>query len=352
MEEIGAWMNGSTRIYPIPYKVCATRIEILTLYNQYLAMGYEGIVARAQGKIFKVKPIRSIDCVLTGINKRDKLKRNQITSLKLAVMDERGRYIDLGDVASGIDLQLRDYLKKLLDFKVGEDQDTIYIRPFVVLEVEYQETFEAEKPVREFVDGRFVTVGRVDYFSLRSPRLKRFRPDKRATPIDIPSSQLLEEETSLPASREIPLLENPLRCKMGLSHCLKMRYVRVEGFIIGLAILASVFLLPFTFRGARPLTLYEVFETLTSFISDIQRLTPQYMMLNYLFIAVFVLLVIAGLVGALPMASGAIGVAGMASISIAMDVVGAETVWGIGYYVLWALSLSTLVYSIWSRART
>jgi hypothetical protein len=131
-----------------------------------------------------------------------------------------------------------------------------------------------------------------------------------------------------------------------------MRYVRVEGFIIGLAILASVFLLPFTFRGARPLTLYEVFETLTSFLSDIQRLTLQYMMLNYLFIAVFVLLVIAGLVGALPMASGAIGVAGMASISIAVYVVGAETVWGIGYYVLWALSLSTLVYSIWSRART
>jgi len=215
MEEIGTWMNGSTRIYPIPYKVCATRIEILTLYNRYLAMGYEGIVARAQGKIFKVKPIRSIDCVLTGINKGDRLKRNQITSLKLAVMDERGRYIDLDDVASGIDLQLRDYLTKLLDFKVGEDPDTIYIRPFIVLEVEYQETFEAEKPVRELVNGRFVTVGKVDYFNLRSPRLKRFRPDKRATPIDIPSSQLLEEETSLPASLGIPLLENPLRCKIG-----------------------------------------------------------------------------------------------------------------------------------------
>jgi ATP-dependent DNA ligase len=194
MEEIGAWMNGSKRIYPIPYKVCATRIEILTLYNQYIATGYEGIVARAQGKMFKVKPIRSVDCVLTGINKRDRLKHNQITSLKLAVMDERGRYIDLGDVASGIDLQLRNYLTKLLDFKVGEDQDTIYIRPFIVLEVEYQETFEAEKPVREFVDGRFVTVGKVDYFSLRSPRLKRFRPDKKATPNDVPSSQLLEEE--------------------------------------------------------------------------------------------------------------------------------------------------------------
>ena len=59
------------------------------------------------------------------------------------------------------------------------------------------------------------TLRKVDYFNLRSPRLKRFRPDKRATPIDVPSSQLLEEETSLPASLGIPLLENPLRCKIG-----------------------------------------------------------------------------------------------------------------------------------------
>ena len=193
IEEIGTWTNGSKRVYPIPYKVCATRIEILNLYNQYLAMGYEGMVARAQDRMFKVKPIRSIDCVLTGINKRDKLKHDQITSLKLAVMDEKGRYIDLGDVASGIDLQLRNYMAKLLDFKVGEDSDTIYIRPFVVLEVEYEDTYEGEKPVRELVNGRFVTVGKVDYFSLKSPRLKRFRTDKRATPNDVPSSQLLEE---------------------------------------------------------------------------------------------------------------------------------------------------------------
>ena len=190
MEELKTWLNRSKRIYPVPYTICEKQNEVRIIYDQYIMQGYEGIVARAQGKMFKVKPIRSVDCVLIGINKRNKLLQDQVTSIKLAVMDEEGRFVDVGDVASGIDLQLRAYLTKLLQYRVGEDSETIYIQPYVVLEVEYQETFEAEKSVRSYVGGKYMDVAKTTYFSLRSPRLKRFRPDKKAIPGNIPTTQI------------------------------------------------------------------------------------------------------------------------------------------------------------------
>jgi hypothetical protein len=72
--------------------------------------------------------------------------------------------VNVGEILARL---LRDYLTKLLDFKIGEDSDTIYLRPFVVLKVEYEDTYEGEKPVRELINGKLVTVGKVDYFSLK-----------------------------------------------------------------------------------------------------------------------------------------------------------------------------------------
>ena len=124
---------------------------------------------------------------------------------------------------------------------------------------------------------------------------------------------------------------------------------RITGLLIGLSILISVFLIPFTYRGARPLTLFETFESVITFLSDLQRLTPQYLMFNYVLIAVFILLTLAGLAGPFPIVSGVISVISMASLSLAAYLLGVQIPWGIGYYILWVLSITAIGNYVWYK---
>jgi hypothetical protein len=133
-----------------------------------------------------------------------------------------------------------------------------------------------------------------------------------------------------------------------------MKTVRVDryrafGFSLGLVIIASVFLLPFTYRGARPLTLYEVAITIMEFWGDIQRLPPQDIALNYVFITVFSLLVFAGIVGFSPLVSGLISVSAMVAMISALFFIGPQMVLGVGYYAVWVASLATLCAGIWLK---
>jgi len=127
---------------------------------------------------------------------------------------------------------------------------------------------------------------------------------------------------------------------------------RIPGLLIGISILGSIFIIPFTFRGARPLTLFETTMEVKTFLGDVQRLIPQYLLLNYVFIAAFILLALGGLMGMFPIVSGVLSVTGMASLSIAMFFVGAQIPWGLGYYILWALSIAALGNYVWDSQRS
>lgn len=121
------------------------------------------------------------------------------------------------------------------------------------------------------------------------------------------------------------------------------------GFSLGLVILVSVFLLPFTYRGARPLTLYEVTGIIAEFWQEISQSASQTVALNCVLGAAFVLLVFAGLVGAIPLISGLTGVSTMAVMSSALFLIWPQAVLGSGYYVVWTASLATLFVGIWYK---
>ena len=127
---------------------------------------------------------------------------------------------------------------------------------------------------------------------------------------------------------------------------------RIFGFLLGLMILGSVFLLPFSYRGARPLTLYEVARTTAEFWREISRLTEPVVALNTAFLMVFILLVFAGLTGFFALGSGVIGVFAMVVMSSVLFLFWPQIVLGSGYYVSWATSLAILGIGIWrKRAR-
>jgi ATP-dependent DNA ligase len=186
LEEMQAWFSDG-RVHVVPHRAATSPEALGELWNSWVEReGYEGLVAH-NGAWFKVKKRATIDAVIIGINKKPLITRQEVTSIKVAVVREDGNLVEVADVASGIDHPLRKKLWDLTQYKVREDRETIYVRPAVVVEVEYAETFEAEKPV---YSNQLIHISTQPYHSLRHPRLTRFRTDKRAERQDIPIEQL------------------------------------------------------------------------------------------------------------------------------------------------------------------
>lgn len=191
MDEVSEWLEGCRYCHVLPYIKPESLGEIREFWKRHVEEGgYEGLVVRVGGEIYKIKPSRDVDAVIIGLNKRELFSQKQITSLKLALMDGDGSFVVLGDVASGIDHELRSFLWRLMEYRVGEDEECVYIKPFVIVTVEYTETFESVKEKLRFKDGQYIKDGEMAFYSLRHPRLVGFRRDKKVNPRDLRLSQI------------------------------------------------------------------------------------------------------------------------------------------------------------------
>ena len=50
-------------------------------------------------------------------------------------MEEDGTLIEVSDVASGIDHSLRHSLWQLMEYKVGEDKESVLVEPLVIVQI-------------------------------------------------------------------------------------------------------------------------------------------------------------------------------------------------------------------------
>jgi len=193
ISEVERWLEGHRLAHVLPYVVPKSLIEAEQFYSKVLEIGYEGVVARNGDNIYKVKPQQDVDAVIIGINKKPMLKEQQVTSIKLALMDEDGLFVELSDCASGIDHQLRRVLfEYLMPLRDNEDKTTIYVQPLVVCQVRYTDTFKAQKRKLKYIIGiGYRESGVIPFFSLRHPRLESFREDKKVTVKDLRLKQIV-----------------------------------------------------------------------------------------------------------------------------------------------------------------
>jgi hypothetical protein len=125
---------------------------------------------------------------------------------------------------------------------------------------------------------------------------------------------------------------------------------RILGIILGLVILATIFLVPFGSTNTG--TLYGIVGPKISNLSSVQSGTTADATYWYILIVAFILLVIAGVVGLFPLGTGVLGVVGMAMITVAPYLVypnGSPNVVGVGagFYVIWVASIVSLGASFW-----
>ncbi len=161
---------------------CRNEIELMRFYDEALKKGFEGIVVKDLNSPYeigqrtytwlKLKPERdTLDCTIVKALYGKGRRAGLYSSFLLAVRDpEEKKLYTIGKV-SNLPEQTMDAIRTIVERTMtGEDEEGVYVKPTVIVEVTYQEIQETD----EYTSG----------YALRVPKIVRFRTDKTIDEID------------------------------------------------------------------------------------------------------------------------------------------------------------------------
>ncbi|MER5886644.1 ATP-dependent DNA ligase [Streptomyces sp. NPDC001941] len=150
-------------------------------FTDTLARGHEGVLVKALDAAYtagrrgrswlKVKPVHTLDLVITAAEWGHGRRTGLLSNLHLAARADDGTYVMLGKTFKGLtDEMLRWQTDHLRELAVEEDGFTVRVRPELVVEIAY--------------DGLQRSPRYPAGVTLRFARVVRHRPDKAATEAD------------------------------------------------------------------------------------------------------------------------------------------------------------------------
>jgi DNA ligase-1 len=161
---------------------CQNEIELMRFYEESLKKKYEGIVIKNLNSPYeigqrtytwlKLKPERdTIDCTIVKTLYGKGRRAGLYSSFLLAVRDPTEKKLYTIGRVSNLPEENMDALRAIVEnTKTGEDDEGIFVKPSVVVEVTYQEIQETD----EYTSG----------YALRVPKIVRFRADKTVNDVD------------------------------------------------------------------------------------------------------------------------------------------------------------------------
>ena len=142
--------------------------DVKHIFKNYVDKGFEGVVVKnpksmylEKGGWLKLKKKNTLDFAVLGIYKSKSWNEKKLpTSFLIGLYDkENDSWAVIGKVGSGLNIDEKRRISSMVkELKYREDNDFLYLYPYLTFEVDYQEITE---------DG-----------SLRSPRIIRIRDDK------------------------------------------------------------------------------------------------------------------------------------------------------------------------------
>ena len=156
--------------------------EARAFYTEALALGYEGVVAKALDSAYKpgvrshawlaVRPLYTADLVIVALERRGQGRRQPPWSYHVAARDDRGSgFAVVGKSFKGLSAdELETLTERLTALKTNEAGRTVFVRPELVVEVAFT-AVEA--------NGRYEAG-----LALSSPRILRLRNDKEPAEAD------------------------------------------------------------------------------------------------------------------------------------------------------------------------
>ena len=172
--------DALTRVLPdaqvTPAVVTADVAEAERFYQEALAAGHEGIMAKALDAPYeagrrgagwlKVKRARTLDLVVLAAEWGHGRRRGWLSNLHLGARDpSTGSFVMLGKTFKGLtDATLEWQTQELLKREIGRDEWTVRVRPDLVVEIAFNDLQESS----QYPGG----------LALRFARVKGYRPDK------------------------------------------------------------------------------------------------------------------------------------------------------------------------------
>lgn len=165
-----------------PYIITSDFREAEEFYKIALEEGHEGVMLKnpdspytpgKRGKLWlKVKPImETLDLAVIGGEWGEGRRASLIGSYLLGARDERGNFVPVGKVATGLtDEMLKELTERLKPLIIKQEGKIVEFKPEIVFEVGYEEIQKSPK----YPAG----------YALRFPRLIRVREDKSVDEVD------------------------------------------------------------------------------------------------------------------------------------------------------------------------
>jgi len=161
---------------------CQNEVELMRFYEEALKKKFEGVVVKNLNDPYeigqrtytwlKLKPERdTIDCTIVEALYGKGKRAGLYSSFLLAVRDPIEKKLYTIGRVSNLPEETMDSIRTIVErTKTSEDEEGVFVKPSVVVEVTYQEIQETD----EYTSG----------YALRVPKIVRFRTDKTLDEID------------------------------------------------------------------------------------------------------------------------------------------------------------------------
>ena len=205
-ERLRLLFGKGKRIHPARFENATGPAEVAAAYDHIVTKGgAEGIVIRlADGRIFKIKPVITIDAAVVGYAET----RGRVSELLLALMDEN-RFRLIGRVRSGFSEKERKSLFGTLSPSVSESQYRLagghgvlyrWVKPNVVVEVKCNDLLTQranDEPIRRMVleysdEEGWTPIRPSPSVSMINAVFVRVRDDKSVNDHDVRFSQVTD----------------------------------------------------------------------------------------------------------------------------------------------------------------
>lgn len=166
----------------VKQKTVINQSEADEFFIEAVKHGHEGFVAKKlDGKYslgvrgkgwFKIKHVENLDLVIVAADWGYGRRTGWLSNYHLAVRSEdSGEFLVVGKTFKGLtDNEFKELTKRLLEIKIAEDRQTVYVKPKIVVEVTFNEIQRSSK----YESG----------LALRFARITRIRDDKGSNEID------------------------------------------------------------------------------------------------------------------------------------------------------------------------
>ncbi len=192
MQRLDATVDESMRV---PRLVTSRPARATDFLRQAIAAGHEGVMAKALQSSYqagsrgadwhKIKPVHTLDLVVLAAEWGSGRRRGRLSNLHLGARDaQSGEFVMLGKTFKGLtDTMLEWQTHNLLARAIDQDEQTVYVRPELVVEVAFNELQRS----KHYPAG----------LALRFARIKRYRDDKTALAADTLDTVRQLHETGL-----------------------------------------------------------------------------------------------------------------------------------------------------------